>query len=66
MNPSAIEGLNEATAEALASPQGDKYGASFAAAEGTTSDWLISPELSLGDDPMIEFLARSYTTNYGA
>lgn len=52
--------------------QGKQFGAAFSpslefgATEAIQSnDWLISPKLKLGENPAIEFLAKSQTDNYG-
>jgi hypothetical protein len=44
---------------------GDKMAASFAATAGPNNDWMITPQLNLGDNSTLSFWARSYTSAYG-
>ena len=44
---------------------GDKYAACFAAFGGPNDDWLISPQINLGDDSALSFWAKSVTDEYG-
>jgi hypothetical protein len=44
---------------------GARYAAAFAATTAPNNDWLISPQLSFGDDPAISFWAKSITAEYG-
>ncbi len=47
--------------------QGEQFGASFFIQSGeANNDWLISPKLQLGENPSVNFLARSQSTAYGA
>ena len=44
---------------------GAKYAAAFAATAPPNNDWLISPQINFGDDPLISFWAKSVTAQYG-
>lgn len=44
---------------------GAKYAAAFAATAPPNNDWLISPQINFGDDPVISFWAKSVTAQYG-
>lgn len=48
---------------------GQKLGCSFSTMESTGKNpndkWLISPRMSLGDNPRIEFWVQTYNYNYG-
>jgi hypothetical protein len=44
---------------------GSKYAACMAASTAPNNDWLISPALNFGNNPVISFYARSITSAYG-
>lgn len=44
---------------------GSKYAACMAATTPPNNDWLISPALNFGNNPVISFYARSITSTYG-
>lgn len=44
---------------------GERFGASFAAVNAPNNDWLISPRVTLGENPSISFWVKSYTDQYG-
>jgi hypothetical protein len=47
---------------------GDRFGACMASVPSGSQgndDWLMTPYISLGDDPSITFWAKSYTDEYG-
>ncbi len=44
---------------------GEKMAASFAAVNPPNDDWLITPQISLGENSTLSFWARSYTTQWG-
>lgn len=48
-----------------AAHSGTKYAAAFAANGGPNNDWLISPAISFGDNPVLSFMAKSLTDEYG-
>lgn len=50
---------------ALEAYSGEKMAASFAANPGPNNDWMITPQVSLGDNSIVSFWARSYTDQYG-
>jgi hypothetical protein len=49
----------------LEAHSGDKMAASFAATAGPNNDWMITPQLQLGENSTLTFWARSYTATYG-
>ncbi len=44
---------------------GDRLGACFASVTPPNNDWLISPQVNLGQNPMISMWVKSYTAAYG-
>lgn len=44
---------------------GDKMAASFAATQPPNNDWMITPQIELGENSSLSFWARSYTAQYG-
>ncbi|MCD8479089.1 MAG: choice-of-anchor J domain-containing protein [Candidatus Cloacimonetes bacterium] len=60
-NPSAT---TPALGEAWAAQSGAKYAAAFAASTPPNNDWLISPQINFGDNPVISFWARSPISQY--
>lgn len=44
---------------------GQKYAACFAARDSANDDWLISPEIVLGEAMELSFAAKSYSAAYG-
>lgn len=44
---------------------GVKYAISMAAQNPPNNDWLITPRINLGSEPLLRFHARSYTGDYG-
>lgn len=44
---------------------GERFGASFAAENPPSNDWLISPQVTLGENPSISFWVKSYTDDWG-
>ncbi|MCF7794439.1 MAG: choice-of-anchor J domain-containing protein [Candidatus Cloacimonetes bacterium] len=46
---------------------GDKYAACFSSASPTyqNDDWLITPQISLGNGNILSFMAKSYTDEWG-
>lgn len=44
---------------------GNKYAACFAATSPPNNDWLITPQISLGDNGLLTFWAKSITSQYG-
>ena len=45
---------------------GNRFGASFFIDNGEPNDdWLISPPLQLGDNPLLQFSTKSHTDKYG-
>ncbi len=44
---------------------GDRLGAVFASVTPPNNDWLISPQVTLGENPSISFWVKSYTAQYG-
>ncbi len=44
---------------------GNKMAASFAAQNAVNNDWMITPQLGLGDNSTLSFWAKSYTDAYG-
>lgn len=65
-NPSMTTPASNET-EGFAAHSGNKFMAAFAATAGPNNDWLISPQITLGDTGnMVEFWAKSITIDYGA
>lgn len=44
---------------------GERFGAVFASVDPPNNDWLISPKVTLGENPSISFWVKSYTAQYG-
>lgn len=44
---------------------GDKVAACFASVTPPNNDWLITPQITIGDGFMTSFFAKSYTDQYG-
>lgn len=45
---------------------GERFGACFASTSAPwNDDWMISPQMMLGDDPVFNFFVKSYTDQYG-
>ncbi len=44
---------------------GERFGASFAATTPPNNDWLISPQVTLGENPSISFWVKTYTDDWG-
>ncbi len=44
---------------------GDRLGACFASVTPPNNDWLISPQVTLGENPMLSMWVKSYTDAYG-
>lgn len=44
---------------------GDRLGACFASVTPPNNDWLISPQVTLGENPMLSMWVKSYTDQYG-
>ncbi|MHC1775429.1 MAG: choice-of-anchor J domain-containing protein [Lentimicrobium sp.] len=44
---------------------GDRLGACFASVNPPNNDWLISPQVTLGESPMLSMWVKSYTDAYG-
>lgn len=44
---------------------GDRLGACFASTTPPNDDWLISPQVTLGDNPVLSMWVKSYTDQYG-
>ena len=46
--------------------EGERFGACMASIPPPTNDdWMISPQITLGTDPMLKFFVKSYTDQYG-
>jgi hypothetical protein len=64
-NPAATT-PSMAADEQLQAHNGDKYAACFSATPpDTNDDWLITPQLVLGNNSFISFWVKSYTDEYG-
>lgn len=64
-NPASTTPSLEADA-AIQAHTGNKYAASFSATPPSTNDdWLITPQLVLGNSSFISFWVKSYTDDYG-
>jgi hypothetical protein len=48
----------------MAVPHGTKFASSFCANTGTTNDWLVSPQVSVGSNMRLTFNARSFSPDY--
>lgn len=46
-------------------PSGQKVAASFASSSNASNNWMITPQIHLGVDSSVSFMARSYSTQYG-
>lgn len=62
-NPLATTPSMEADGAMLA-PFGDKYVAFFSAQQGVSNDWVISPRISIREDYVVRFVAKSYDRMY--
>ena len=45
--------------------EGDKMAASFAAVNPANNDWMITPNITLGENSSLKFYAKSHTSEYG-
>jgi len=45
--------------------EGDKMAASFAAVTPPNNDWMVTPQITLGTNSSLKFMAKSHTANYG-
>ncbi len=67
--PMAFIAFNPLTTEppvtGMTTHGGERLGACFASVTPPNNDWLISPQVTLGENPMLTMWVKSYTAQYG-